>query len=116
MDLKKLRKDLLERLNGMKITAKEKENMVAVIEYLTSSHGENIPRIGLRSKNDGDYTLNQYLRAGNEYDRTKEPAVQLISRIKSSEGADTGYRAIDVDELFELVQKYNVKMREEEIL
>ena len=60
----------------------------------------------------GNNILDEYLRVGDEYDRTQGKKVQLITRVKSDDSAaNTNYQAILIEELVRIVRNNHVKVK-----
>lgn len=110
-----LKQALLDRLDSMKLSQEEKEYFISIIERLTvvpEYTREEDRRVSISSKQDGEYSLNEYLRVGNEYDRTQPIALQFIARTKSNTDANTLYRAISVEEMVKRIRDSRVPDRE----
>ena len=91
-----------------------KKNMTNVIRKLTTvpEYSKEDTRVNLGSKQDGDYWVDEYLRVGDEYDRTQGKKVQLITRVKSDDSAaNTNYQAILIEELVRIVRNNHVKVK-----
>ena len=110
-----LRTSLMAKLNTMTMSTDEKQNMINVIRRLTivPEYTRGDSRVSLSSKQDGEYSVDEYIRVGNEYDRTQGKKVQLITRVKPYDGAaNTNYKPISLEELVEQVQNNNVIVQE----
>lgn len=108
-----LRTSLIAKLNMMTMSIEEKQNMTNVIRKLTTvpEYSKEDTRVNLSSKQDGDYWVDEYLRVGNEYDRTQGKAVQLITRVGTEDSAaNTNYQSVSVEELVRLVRNNHIKV------
>ena len=98
---KALRKKLFAELDVESLPKEEKETVKAAIEYLTQvpDYTPTYPTIGVGSKQEGEKLLNQYIRVGNEFDRTQAIALQLVSRTTTPKGTDTEHRRMGLKDL-----------------
>lgn len=117
-DYTQIKKLLLEKLEKSKLVGKEKEQVRAIVEELTNipyfSIGDH--RIAVRTTANKDYETRQYLRVGNEYDRTKPIALQFVTRVIPRNGTtDTNYRKTDFDEMVSILESYGkIGVKEDE--
>lgn len=111
-----LRMRLMKELEELDLPASEKTELASSIEFLTTlpEYSTVIPRIGIGSRRDGEYILNNYVRVGNEYDRSQGIALQFISRVTGPTGSNTNYKRIELRELAGLLKERNEKERKQE--
>ena len=112
-----LRKSLLAELETSAIPDSEIDELRRTITFLTvmPDYCSFIPRVELSRTRDGEYELNQYIRVGNEYDRSQGIALQLISRVSGPTGNDTDYKKIGLKGLAKMFNDKKIPLDDGEL-